>query len=959
MATEAGAMGLHRQVARAAFFRSGLLAIGAFTCTSWCASANQLVHMKRLVWGCVDPNVALNINDLRDPRRFDAQWVARTSAEGQCVTISTRSVWEPLSVDHNGLTYVAYRGTTGRPGSFWVPTTEIVLSALGETTPLPPPSAPTEPARIEAPQVIPAPRLPVEAPTAEVPALPVAPTQPPGQEPTQASTQSITAAQSSPSDSPSKGGNVVVVIIVALLLVTWGVRRMSRRPKQSNRRPKVETKRATSVPTRPVPGVAERMAVRNVVAELRVTGPVATARSGGNGAIWHPPGTAVSFSGVVVADGMIYVGRTVRRGDNDASFLDPSLPIARSSASAGALGYWPSYGAITPECRRRYLEWLASGKRDPDAPLGYVFLYFYGLERRLLLEEPAADEVRMLVGEIKRLRTIYAGSASFEGYSRRLVEAVGFLRASRGSAMEPHVPDLEASPGDMPLALKVAIAREVIAGRPLGFELSAAALFGLRDFWSGNRHATGKARHAFLALLRARFQKAYPTGFPLRNRKDSHLQLHYRGASAGLHLDLASILGMKDLPDPPTLTWTKLLTHAGMAATEIASYAKVLAYHPARANSLIVLTSCPAELRDAVATEARSWLAGLPSPAAVTFGELAGHAIGTSTGKWTIRHRRDVGAALAAVGYAMEPDPEDGIERIEDGTVVQVFRCLGGTKSRALEVASVAAMFVAAVGRTLDGGIEAAAELWLSKLPSRISLSPDEMTRVRARLVWFGVRGVALAKAKKTLRDSTVNEREFCAWSATVAAGATGDVGKPQVAILEAIHDALDVPRSALYSGLHAGIAAATASASEPVLVSEEVAEAVHPIPRPVVAAGSANTDHLDRIRAETDRVSRMLADIFVEEEQPLELAAGSGDGPLAGLDAGHAAFLTELLSRPEWKRDEFDEAAAAAGLMPEGAMETINEWSFDRHGDALLEDGETVVVNHALLKLETAAADR
>ena len=101
-----------------------------------------------------------------------------------------------------------------------------------------------------------------------------------------------------------------------------------------------------------------------------------------------------------------------------------------------------------------------------------------------------------------------------------------------------------------------------------------------------------------------------------------------------------------------------------------------------------------------IAPEARSWLAGLPSPAAVSFGELAGHAIGTSTGKWTIRHRRDVSEALAAVGYAMEPDPEDGTERIEDGTVVQVFKCSGRTRSRALDVASVAAMFVAAVGRT-------------------------------------------------------------------------------------------------------------------------------------------------------------------------------------------------------------------------------------------------------------------
>ncbi len=645
-------------------------------------------------------------------------------------------------------------------------------------------------------------------------------------------------------------------------------------------------------------------------------------------------------------------------GDHDSSFLDPSLPVAGSSTSAGPLGYWPSYAAITPECRRRYIEWLSSGKRDPDAPLGYIFLYFYGLERRLLLEEPTADEVRLLVAEIERLRTIYAGSGSFEGYSRRLVEAVGFLKNSASLAPEPYVPDLEALPNDMPLALKVAIAQEVAARRPLGFELSAAALFGLRDFWSENRHATGKARPAFLALLRLRFKKAFPTGFPLRNRKDSHLQLHYRGASAGLYLDLGSKLGLTGLPDPSTLTWTKLLTHATTVAAEIAAYAKVLAYHPARANSLTVLADCPAELRDAIAPEARSWLAGLPSPAAVSFGELAGHAIGTSTGKWTIRHRRDVSEALAAVGYAMEPDPEDGTERIEDGTVVQVFKCSGRTRSRALDVASVAAMFVAAVGRTSSGGNEAAAEVWLSKLPSRLTLSPDEATRLRARLVWFGAKGVVLAKAKKTLGDATHEEKEFCAWSATVAAGATGDVGKPQVAVLEAIHDALGVPRSSLYSGLNASIGEAATSASEPVLVSEEVAEAAHPISRPVVAAGPSDIDRLDRIRAETDRVSRMLADIFVEEEQPPELAEDARGGPLAGLDAEHAALLTQLLSRTEWPREEFDSAVTEAGLMPDGAMETINEWSFDHHGDALLEDGETVVVNHALLKSETAAAD-
>ena len=654
---------------------------------------------------------------------------------------------------------------------------------------------------------------------------------------------------------------------------------------------------------------------------------------------------------------MVYVGRAGKPGEFDASYLDPSLPVARTSVSAGPLGYWPSYKAISPDCRRRHLEWLSSGKRDLNTDLGYVFLYFYGLERRLLVDEPAADEVRAIVAELERLRTIYSGSRSFEGYSRRLIEAATLLQSAKAATSVSLASDLMAAVGEMPLALKVAIAREVVAGRALGFELAAAALFGLRDFCSGYPHVTGKARPAFLQLLRIRFEAAFPIGFALRNRKDSHLHLTYHGATAGLQLELAAKLGLGGLPDPATLTWTKLIAHAGSVAMELLSYSKMLTYHPARADALVGLASCPPELRATVAVEAKRWLESLPSPASVSFGELAARALGAATGPWTLRHRRDVAAALATLGYAMEPDPEDGTERIEDGTIVQVFRCSTQTRSRNLEVACAAAMFVATVGRTVEGGNRAATEHWLSKVPTRLKLSPDETTRLRARLAWYETKAVTLAKAKKLLGDASPEEKEFCAWSATVAAGATGDIGKAQIAALEAIHDSLGVPRSTLYAGLHAGIGAATTSAGEPVIVDGGEHEQVHPIPRPPPKPDAPERGRIDEIRAETERVSKLLADIFVEEEPTTQHVEEAAAGPFAGLDAGHAGLLKLLLSQPEWSRDEFDRAATGAGLMPGGAMETINEWAFDHHGDALIEEGgETIAVNAALLGVEAAA---
>lgn len=910
-----------------------LASVGLVLLTSG-ASAEALVHMSRSVWGCFDPNVTPALNDDTNPNRDNPQWMAQTAAAGQCVIITPGSLWKPLSPDYNGLTYVTHRGAIGAPGSFWVPTAAINFSSPVEAVPA-------------ATQALLPPKA-SQAPTATANAGPEIQTTTQDQP---AAADPASAAPNPPtSDTGSSGGVVVVVLVI--LAVNW----LARRPRRQKAKDRGRTKPVT---TRMADGEGNRPKITVTVTSSRSNSERSnqnglTARHPPNkpGFTWYPHGSAASISGVTVTDGMVYVGQADNAwGKNDASFIDPTLSVAPTSAAAGPLGYWPSYRTLTPECRRHYLEWLASGKQAPNQDIGYVFLYFYGLERRLLVDTPTPEEVRTLVAEVERLRLIYAGNHSFNGYSRRLVEAMAFLQNGALASQAQFLPDLAAPAGDMPLSLQVSIAREVVAGRPLSFDLAAAAIFGLREFSSVNRLVLdGGGRTAYLAVLRSRFATTFPSGFLLRNRKDSHLQLIYRGASAGLQVNVAERAGLKDLPNPTTLTWTKLLNLAGAVAEDIAPYAKSLAYYPARANSLLGLVGCPVELRDTLAPAARRWLEGLPSLSAVAFGELAGHAIGTTNAKWTVRHRRQVSEALAGVGYLMEPEPEDNAERLEDTTLVQVFRCADRTPSRAMDVASAAAMLVVIIVKTVDHGIEAIAEFWVSRVPPRLSLTSDQLIRLRARLAWLATRHVTLLKAKKLLGDATSEEREFCAWSATAAAGATGAVGKAEVAILEAIYDALSVSRHTLYAGLHEGIGAAAAAANEPILVSDEVPETLHSIPRPPVERVDDKSDRLARIRDETDRVAAMLKDIFVEDEPQAPTPEPVGQNRLTGLDPGHATLLAQLLTRPEWSRDEFDKAASEAGMMPGGAMETINEWAFDYYGDALLEDGDPVVINHSIL---------
>jgi hypothetical protein len=94
-------------------------------------------------------------------------------------------------------------------------------------------------------------------------------------------------------------------------------------------------------------------------------------------------------------------------------------------------------------------------------------------------------------------------------------------------------------------------------------------------------------------------------------------------------------------------------------------------------------------------------------------------------------------------------------------------------------------------------------------------------------------------------------------------------------------------------------------------------------------------------IRQDTDRVSAVLADIFVVDQQENEDLEAVAASPLAGLDEKHTALIQEIITRPHWTEDEFSELAARHGLMAAGALETINEWAFGAHDEALLEEYE------------------
>lgn len=169
---------------------------------------------------------------------------------------------------------------------------------------------------------------------------------------------------------------------------------------------------------------------------------------------WVPPGEEVVVRDVKIPGGMIYVGRSAASGQYrhaDSCVIDPRLPVGvLADVSGTTVPYWPAYAGIEPRARRAFLEWLASGRSNPDAYIGYVFIFFYGLERRYFIEGDRRDH-QIITDEVNRLLAIYSGNNSFKSYARRFLDVLAVLHATE----ERPVPSPDLAGGyEMPMAVQ-------------------------------------------------------------------------------------------------------------------------------------------------------------------------------------------------------------------------------------------------------------------------------------------------------------------------------------------------------------------------------------------------------------------------------------------------------------------------------------------------------------------------
>jgi hypothetical protein len=168
---------------------------------------------------------------------------------------------------------------------------------------------------------------------------------------------------------------------------------------------------------------------------------------------------------------------------------------------------------------------------------------------------------------------------------------------------------------------------------------------------------------------------------------------------------------------------------------------------------------------------------------------------------------------------------------------------------------------------------------------------------------------------------------------------------------MEKIYGLFGMDASLLYTRLHA-LAAHPGS----------------PVPTAVQRTGPMELDKakIEQLKAVSAEVTRKLTMIFDAgdepevESKPKETVPAEPDaateGTLLHLDSAHAELLEVLLGRPQWTRAEFEELCSDKGLMPDGAIERINDAAFAKFDQALIEGDDPLEVSTQLLTEEKAA---
>lgn len=660
--------------------------------------------------------------------------------------------------------------------------------------------------------------------------------------------------------------------------------------------------------------------------------------------------------------GLVYVGDNLKgistHVSTEPALIRPQLKLdeAKPDRNGNWISEWPSYSEIPSASRAAYLEWLADGRCDPQIPLGYVYLFFYGLERRVLRDfrrakRPILTELCTIMIEVERLQNLYGDQETFGEETRQFLDICRFLLPNQITALPP---PWTFESVEMPLSLEVGLGTLAATQTPLPADWALSWV--MHAFPSKLRTPASRCFSEWRSWFKYEYHQNFGDGLLLDPDPDQTLPndtVIYQPTSVSFGGNIKL-----DIPERPKIANSEAilerllpLLEAGMQTLD--PYSRWLGRNPEGQGSYSALLLLPPELMVECASPLvkafRAWVENSLSERniAVVWGQdLLQQWQDPPPDKLTKSEATILSDYLTRLGIGIEPDVQLGGKPPTDNQPYVLFRLPEISRSQPSDKFKLATLLLhlAVMVVVADGAVTVPEFQRLQNyLASTPHLQDGERARLHAHLQGLLVDKLSLRGLKVKLQPLSVDRKLAIAKFLIHLAAVDGEINPSEISILSKLYPLLGLESQAVYSHIHE--------------MTVETLPATVTSSTPNADASQTETLQLDRALidakvTESATVSALLADVFIEDDLPEEAVEPDGIPGIAGLDQQHSQLLHHLSQKFEWERQDLEPLVDQLGLMLDGALEIINEVAFEQCDDPLTEGEDPIVIDVDILQM-------
>lgn len=717
---------------------------------------------------------------------------------------------------------------------------------------------------------------------------------------------------------------------------------------------------------------------------------------------WVSRYESLKIQGRIIDKGFFYFGgklETLIGYGTEPSLINDSLPVGSPKViyntshiySDESLGYWPSYAALSPLCRGAYLDWLASDRANPNTPIGYVFIYFGGFERRVIegiSDDSVSDhEFVNIYNEVLRLHDIYGRQSSFSNYSANFLE---FMTLVRSPLFEEKIQTAQLLPppaSSQNLTFKMRLAKMVTLKLPIPATLAWEWLIFSNEY--NFKTPARRCESEFKDLFEILYQKAYPNGFIVPPNK-TKLKISYHAASQSI---VSVDLTLDDLQDPSALRSPikKLIAMAEQCNEALDAYSRYLGREGNSATDIDAIMLLPKVLiqqqayreKYPVIQNFKAWAESITQndEGLTTVKELwrylvepSSQSLHTMPKSFAKKHSEMMTNLAELAGFGIVPDQRYHQTSLKPDGYVVLFE---GGHSQDFEPSTSfyqisLALRLGAMVATINGYVDKReVDTLLTIIEQDPQLTAIEKASLKAYLLWRLNSPANMAGLKAKLAVLNEKNISFISRFIILVALANGNVEPSQIKQIEKLYQALGLDKNSVVSDIHhltstkksvptfSGATQQKTTNDNSVGVNVEISDRNS---KPFIF----NTELLAAYESETGDAKAMLASIFAVDDDDMEAdnellsdeqinndteVDRAKESVAKGLDTIHSKLYQQLISKEVWQREEAEVLCESLNLMINGAIETINDWSYDNVDAPVLEAEDEIVIDYEIVE--------